>query len=79
MVYLAESIWVLPIILHDVDIIRGGQEASECGGMGIPEGSGYNALKPILVGAREKDRERLTILKENVQALLDEEVGVEND
>jgi hypothetical protein len=29
LVYLVQCIWILPIVLYDVDIIRGGEEARE--------------------------------------------------
>lgn len=43
LVYLIKGIWILPIILDDVDVVRGGQEAGKCGGTGIPERGRYNA------------------------------------
>jgi hypothetical protein len=36
LVYLVQRIWVLPVVLYDVDVIRGGEEASEAGGVRIP-------------------------------------------
>jgi hypothetical protein len=36
LVYLAEGIWVLPVILDNVDIIGSGEEASKRRGMRIP-------------------------------------------
>jgi hypothetical protein len=37
LVYLAERIWILPVVLDNVDIIGRSEETCECRRMGIPE------------------------------------------
>jgi hypothetical protein len=34
---LVHGVWVLPIVLDDVDVVRDGQQAGEGGGFGVPE------------------------------------------
>lgn len=36
---LVHCVWVLPVILDDVDVVVDGEEAGEGGGFGVPEGS----------------------------------------
>lgn len=40
---LGEGIWVLPVVLNDVDVVRGSQEASEGRGLRVPKRSRDNA------------------------------------
>jgi hypothetical protein len=40
---LGEGIWVLPVVLDDVDVVRGSQEASEGRGLRVPKRSRDNA------------------------------------
>ena len=41
---LSEGIGVLPVVLNDIDVVRGSQEASESRRLGIPQRSRDNAF-----------------------------------
>lgn len=36
LVDLRQGVWVLPVVLHDVDVVGGGEEAGESGRLGVP-------------------------------------------
>jgi hypothetical protein len=36
LVYLVQRVWILPVVLYNVDIIGGGKEAREARGVRIP-------------------------------------------
>lgn len=80
LVDLAESIWILPVVLDDINVIGSSQEASESRGVRIPERGRNDAY----VGCRQSRSRgeaprKLTILEKDCETLLHQQIGVQNN
>ena len=50
LVDLLEGIWILPVVLDDVDVVGGGQEARKGRRLGVPQRSGDDAWTLSVAG-----------------------------
>ena len=84
---LVQCIGVGPVILDDVDVVGCGKQSSEGGSLRVPQRGGDNACRTSASQTSQSDRTRimsivgrtLTILKQDVEALLHEKGRIEHN